>query len=90
MRRYNYGQNFTVSNGGLVSSITPLGFLEVVPGDTVSGKFSNTVWSDTTNRPIMNRTYYDTYAFYVPYRLLWDEFPEFISDPDTSLSVRPS
>ena len=27
----------------------------------------------------MNRTYFDTYAFYVPYRLLWSDFPEFIS-----------
>lgn len=80
MRRYNYGQNFTVQNTGLVGGLTLLGTLEVVPGDTVSGRFSNAIWSDTTNRPIMNRTYFDTYAFYIPYRLLWEGFPDFIAN----------
>lgn len=82
MRRYNYGQNFTAQQTSGFGWLTPLGFLETVPGDTVSGKWTVSSWSDTTHRPIMNRTYMDTFAFYIPFRLLWDGFPEFIKDKD--------
>ena len=32
----------------------------------------------------MTRTFIDMYAFYIPLRLLWSEFPQFISDPNAS------
>jgi hypothetical protein len=33
-----------------------------------------------TTGMILNRCYIDTYAFYIPYRLLWSSFPAFVSD----------
>ncbi len=78
MKRFNYGQNFTAVNSGVFSAMTPLGFLETAPGDTITGKFTCNIWSDTTKRPIMNRTYFDTFAFYIPFRLLDENFPDFV------------
>ena len=80
MKRYSYGQNFQVFNSAKMVQICPLGTLEVAPGDTVTGKFTTQTWSDSVTRPILNRTYYDTFAFYIPYRLLWDGFPEWVVD----------
>ena len=82
MRRYNYGQNFQAFNSSKFSWLTPLGFFEVAPGDTVSGKFTADAISDTLKRKIMNRVYFDVYAFYVPFRLLQDDWPDFIGDKD--------
>lgn len=79
MKRFKYGQNFSAINSSQFMWLTPLGTLEVAPGDTVSGRFTVQSFSDTTSKPIMNRTYMDTYAFYVPYRLLWDQWTDFIA-----------
>lgn len=85
MRRFNYGQNFQAINSSNFTWLTPLGTVEVAPGETMRGKFTTEVWSDTTNRPIMNRMYYDTFAFYIPYRLLWDRWVDFITEREEGL-----
>ena len=36
MRRYNYGQNFQAFNSSKMTWLTPIGFFEVAPGDTVN------------------------------------------------------
>ena len=82
MRRYTYGQNFSTMNSTKFGVLTLMGVNEVAPGDTFSGRISTHAWSDTTGRPVMNRTYYDTYAFYVPYRLLMEGWPDFIAQVD--------
>lgn len=87
MRRYNYGQNFTAQQSSRFGVLTPLGYLETAPGDTISGKFTTNLWTDTTHRPVMNRVYYDTFAFYVPFRLLWDGFPDFIKNEEDTSTV---
>ena len=57
---------------------TPLGYFEVVPGDTISGNVEFKVFSDTTIVPAFNRTFFDVIAVYMPYRLMWDGFTEFL------------
>lgn len=86
MKRYNYGQNYSAIQSSKFTAMAMLGTLEVAPGDTISGRITPEVWTDTTLRPILNRTYFDTFAFYVPYRLLWEQFPEFISQVDETLT----
>jgi hypothetical protein len=86
MRRVKYGQNFTINNYAKFFQLIPISLMEVVPGDTLSGKVTARVISDSTNRVIQNRTYMDVYSFYVPYRLVFDEFPAFIAG-DTTVSL---
>ena len=85
-RRYRYGLNSQTLNQANFFELIPLNYTEVVPGDTVSGSFASNFISDTTVRPLFNRTYMDTFAFYIPFRLLWDQFPEFIADENSGLT----
>lgn len=82
MKRFKYGQNFSAVQSGKFFQLVPLAFIEVAPGETFAGKLTSQLWSDTTSKPILNRTYFDTYSFYVPFRLLWDSWPAFIAEKD--------
>ena len=75
MRRYQYrlnDQNVSESRWGVV---TPLKYIETVPGETYGGAFSVKAGSALAANVIHSRAYYDLYAFYIPLRYLWDEFP---------------
>lgn len=79
MKRYAYhlnDSNLTLANFG---EFTPLKYIETVPGDTIAGTMSVQVESDVANRCLKNRAYFDIYAFYIPFRLLWEDFPAFIA-----------
>ena len=78
MKRYKYGQGAVVSNATEFGVMTPLGYLEVVPGDTLSGKIEVQTFSDTTKAVVMNNAYCDFILCYVPFRLMWDSFPDFL------------
>lgn len=65
----------------------PVGYHEVVPGDTIQGKVNINLFSQPALRPLLNRMYADAYAFYVPYRLLDETFPDFISKRDLTATV---
>ena len=87
MKRYVHGINCQWTNAGKFFQLIPSFYHEVAPGETLSGKIQTRLWSDTLNKPVLNRTYFDTYAFYIPFRLLWDEFPDFIKDEESGLTV---
>ena len=89
MKRFKYGLNFAVNNYGRFYEALPVSVVETAPGDTLAGTVTARVITDTTTRVIQNRTYHDMYTFYVPYRLLWDEWPDFIAQVNDAL-VPPS
>lgn len=78
MKRYRYGINQETVNVGNIPDFLPVGYVEVVPGDTVGGSVSCRLISDITVKPVYSRAYFDAYAFYCPYRLLDDGFVDFI------------
>ncbi len=43
--------------------------------------------SDTLVHPLMNRAYFDTFAFYAPFRVLDDTFPDFITGKGGSVPL---
>jgi len=78
MKRFRYGLNCVTHNSARNSDLTPLGYFEVVPGDTISGTVSIQCFSDTLKMVVINRMFADYYAFYVPYRVLDSGFPAFL------------
>lgn len=78
-QRHRYGINFQTVNGAGTYEVVPIGYHEVAPGDSVSGTVDCGVITDTTIKPLMNRAYLDTFAFYVPFRLLASSWPDFIT-----------
>lgn len=52
----------------------------VYPGDTVSMTTSKVVRLQTLLTPIMDNVYLDTYWFFVPMRLVWNHWKEFMGE----------
>lgn len=68
----------TAFNSGL---LVPF-YLEkvVLPGDTHSMRTTVSIRMSTPIHPVMDDAYLDMYYFFVPYRLVWDDFENFISN----------
>lgn len=68
--------------------LVPLAPIEVLPGDVVDIGLSSFIRAQPLVRPPIGRTKLRTYTFYVPYRILWDDWESFIAgqedyDPET-------
>lgn len=63
-----------------IGTLQPVDWQEVYPGDTFS--FSDTFVNRTTSaylRPVMDNAFVDVHYFFVPYRLLYDDFTKVIT-----------
>lgn len=79
MKRYEYGLNCQTVNFGKFYELIPVAYIETAPGETFTGTFQTRLMSESVNDAILNRTYHDYFAFYCPFRLLDDTFPDFIA-----------
>lgn len=71
-------------NAGL---LIPFFVDEVLPADTFNDKFAFFGYLDTPIKPIMDNLYLDTFYFFVPNRLIWNNWERFNGaqdDPDDS------
>ena len=86
---------FSLSNYKLGSfdmgTLYPLGFQEVVPGDTFQHSTSLLVRVLPLQSPVMHPIQVRVHHWFVPYRLIWDDFEDFITGgPDgNDASVHP-
>lgn len=55
----------------------------ILPGDTVKMNTSHIVRMMTPIAPVMDNANLDTYFFFVPYRLIWDHWQEFMGENKT-------
>ena len=72
-----------------VGDIIPIYVDEVLPGDTFNLTTSCVVRLQTLLTPIMDNMYLDTYFFFVPNRLVWTHWKEFMGE-NTSSKWLPS
>ena len=84
IRRARFKRDFanitTLNEGDLV----PLYVDEVLPGDTISCKLNGLIRMATPLYPVMDNCYLDTYAFFVPCRLLWEHWENLMGQNDSS------
>lgn len=84
IRRARFKRDFanitTMNEGDLV----PLYVDEVLPGDTISCQMNGLVRMATPLYPVMDNCYLDTYAFFVPCRLLWEHWENLMGQNDQS------
>lgn len=73
-------------------SLTPIGCFEVLPGDTVQQNTSVLLRCSPMLAPVMHPVHMKIHHWYVPYRLIWDDFEDFITGgPDgDDASVYPT
>lgn len=65
----------TTFNAG---ELVPIFYEEVLPGDTVRMDMSSLVRMSTPKFPVMDDAWIETYFFFVPNRLVWDHWEEFM------------
>lgn len=74
---------FSLSNYKLFScnmgNLVPVGLFEVLPGDTVQQATSALVRASPLLSPVMHPVHVRIHHWYVPYRLIWEDFEEFIT-----------
>lgn len=73
--------NLTTLNEG---DLVPLYVDEVLPGDTISINMRSLVRMATPIYPVMDNCYLDTYAFFVPCRLLWEHWENLMGQNDST------
>ena len=69
----SHGHKTTFDQGYLV----PVFVDEVVPGDTFNLRMTAFARLSTPIKPIMDNMYMDSFFFFVPYRLVWDNWQKF-------------
>lgn len=80
IKRTPYSLNNQVATLGQIGRLIPTCILPVAPGDTFSGKQGLLVRLSPLNHALLHDLYVDTFAFYVPLRLLWDDWENFIAE----------
>ena len=75
---YKHTHKTTFNAGDLV----PIFVSEVLPGDTFDINVTSLVRLATPIHPTMDNLFLDTYFFYVPNRLIWDNFTKFMGEND--------
>lgn len=84
IRRARFKRDFsnitTINEGDLV----PLYVDEILPGDTISCDMNGLIRMSTPLYPVMDNCYLDTYAFFVPCRLLWEHWENLMGQNDST------
>lgn len=63
---------------------------DIVPGDTVTMRMSDLIRMTTPITPVMDELKADFYFFFVPNRLVWDNFKKFMGENDTAPWIQQS
>lgn len=71
-----------------VGDVVPFMCDDILPGDTVTIDTSKVVRLQPLVAPIMDEVFLDTYYFFVPYRLLWNHWINFMGE-NTASSWEP-
>lgn len=78
--RSTFDRSASVKTTFNVGQLIPFYVDEVLPGDTFSIDTSKVVRLQTPTVPFMDNLYLDTYYFFVPNRLVWDHWKEFMGE----------
>lgn len=62
-----------------MGELIPCGLLEVLPGDSFQHSTSMLVRCAPLLAPVMHPVHINVYHFYVPHRLVWEDFEDFIT-----------
>jgi hypothetical protein len=82
---------FSLSNYKLLSAdmgtLTPIGITEVLPGDTIQQSTSALVRVSPLLSPVMHPVEVRIHHWYVPNRILWDDWEDFITGGSDGMDI---
>lgn len=80
LARSSFDRSCSIKTSFNVGEIIPFYVDEVLPGDTFKLKTSKVVRLQSMLTPIMDNLYLDTYYFFVPNRLTWEHWKQFMGE----------
>lgn len=83
IKRSAFKRPFTHSTTFNTGEIIPILADEVLPGDTCKMHTASLVRMTTPINPVMDNAWLDTYYFFVPRRLVWEHWKEFMGENTT-------
>lgn len=83
MKRSKFKMPFSHKTTMNAGKIIPILHKEILPGDSVKLKMSELIRMTTPIHPVMDNCYIDTYFFFVPRRLTWEHWQEFMGENKT-------
>nr|WCD56420.1 MAG: major capsid protein [Microviridae sp.] len=75
-----YDHKLTFNSGRLIPLYVDA---DILPGDTVEMDLASVVRENTPIFPVMDNAYMDVYAFFIPNRLVWEHWKEFMGENNT-------
>ena len=82
-----FNRDHKVLFSGNVGDVIPFFLSEVLPGDTFSITTSKVIRLQPLVTPIFDNLYLDTYFFFIPNRLVWSHWKEFMGENTSSAWV---
>ena len=86
MKRNKFNLNHYHLSTTEMGTLKPVGLLEVLPGDTIQHSVSALCRLSPLNTPVMHPVNIRIHHFFVPNRLVWDEWEEFITGGEDGMS----
>lgn len=88
--RSTFDRSYSHSTSFDFGKCIPLAVEEVLPGDTVTMQTNKIVRLQTLLAPTLTNMYMDTYWFFVPYRVVWDKWKQFMGENTESAWIPSS
>lgn len=82
MARSSFDRSHTTKDTVNFDTLNPIYCDEIIPGDTLNVNLSTFARLATPKVPIMDNMYMDYFFFFVPMRLLWDNWEKFCGAQD--------
>lgn len=84
IQRSRFERSSNVKTSFNVGQVIPFFVDEVLPGDTFEISTSKVFRMQTLKTPIYDNLFVDTYFFYIPNRIVWDHWAEFLGENSSS------
>lgn len=85
LRRYRYGMRHHWVSSQKIGVLTPCFHQEVTPGDTWYGQTNGLIRMAPINAPVFASIRCEMFFFFIPHRIIWDEFEDWITDQDSGI-----
>ena len=84
MSRSQFNRDSSIKTSFNIGDVIPFYVDEVIPGDTFNVTTSKVVRLQTLLTPVMDNIYLDTYYFFVPNRIIWEHWKNFMGENTAS------
>ncbi|UDN67496.1 major capsid protein [robinz microvirus RP_33] len=87
MKRSKFNLSYTKLLTCDMGELVPIGLTEVLPGDTVQQATSALIRCSPLLAPVMHPVRVQIHHWYVPHRLVWEDFEDFITGGPTGMDA---